>query len=272
MKSRIAAVLSAPLIFAAMGQAQNSTAGAKQLFYDTTTGVQLPGNMPPKPGPRKTTNPGPGPLKPPEVTGLAYYIEVIEPSGQIKWVPDTRRFRSGERIRFHVESKTAGRLTILQSENGAPFATLFPHPQLRGGDDRVEAGQDTVIPMRFNDKPGNLRLMLMVVSDGAAAPPREPVASGGGTPLHTQRPDPPAQPVPPVERYDPKAPMRRPPSPFAEGEVRAQLHRQAGSKALVIEIDENPVKPMKFVVNDARRDPAATSGMVALEVKLDHQP
>ncbi len=285
MRTRMTAFLFAPMFFAALGVSQdNSTAGAKQLFFlDVTTGNKLPGNTVPKPTIPRPPAPRPMAQKPPEVTGLMYYIEVVQPNGQALRVSTNRQFHNGERIRFHVLSNTGGRLTMLQSENGGAFMPLFPHPQLRGGDDRVEREQDTVIPMRFDNKPGNLRLMVMLAADGTPqAAAREAMASNGGKPSPAQLPDPPLQQgtsqgslggLTPEQKKKLEADAGKVRVPFSEREVRAQLDRQtARPKSLVVEMDEDQAKPAKFVVVDSRRDSGATPGMVAVEVKLDHQP
>ena len=161
-------------------QGQGNTTGAKQLFVDTTTGVTLTGapNRPVAPRPGGGTAPAPRPGT--EVTGLMYYLEVVQPNGQALRVPASRTFRSGERIRFHVTGNVNGRLSILQSENGGNFLPLFPNAQLRGGDDRVESGKEIVIPMRFDNNPGNIRLLLMLMADNAT-PVSAPVAANAET-------------------------------------------------------------------------------------------
>ena len=58
----------------------------------------------------------------------------------------------------------------------------------------------------------------------------------------------------------------------AESDMRAQLDRQSGSKALQIEVDEKSAQPATYVVVDARRENNYPAGTVAVEVKLTHQP
>lgn len=303
-----AMALSCTLAFAASGIAQtkDDTSGAKKLFYDTTTGAAVSGGGPqarpasPAPSNRGTAAPAPpaataAPAGPAAagVTGLMYYVEVIQPNGQAVRVNSDQVFHTGQRVRFHVLSNLSGKLTILQSENGEAFSPLFPNPQLRGGDDRVEGGKDTVIPMVFDNRPGNIRLLLMLVADGAsaaspvqaaaAAPARVPAAPApapapaGPTPTRGAAAAPvalprPAQPAPPVTlQASNDAPAARR-SPLSEADIRAVLGSQANSKGLKIEVDQSAAQAATFVVVDAREQRDVTPGMVAVEVRLTHQP
>ena len=136
----VAIAVAAILMFTAVGVAQNqdnNTAGAKTLD-DATTGVRTGGGPEPRPAPRGggqpgtgggSTQPAPAPPKPGEVTGLMYYVEVIQPTGQALRVNTSRVFHSGERLRFHVMSNVSGKLTILQSERRRrPVAATVPEP------------------------------------------------------------------------------------------------------------------------------------------------
>ena len=291
----VAIAAAAILMFTAVGVAQNqnnNTAGAKRLFYDTTTGVRTGGGPEPRPAPRGggqpgagggSTQPAPAPPKPGEVTGLMYYVEVIQPTGQALRVNTSRVFHSGERLRFHIMSNVSGKLTILQSENDGPLLPLFPNPQLRGGDDRVEQGKETIIPMVFDNRPGNIRLLMMLVADGAAQPvrtqastttanPPPSTTTQTATPAPTPRPSP--QQTAPVTQQASNSvpPSAKPRGPITEEEIRARLRQQTGSKALRIEVDESPSEAATYVVVDSRQQPSAPAGTVAVEVRFNHQP
>ena len=252
----------------------SSENGAKQLFYDSTSGATVQGGSPPRPAPRRRPTPNPNPEpKPasvkPEVTGLMYYVEIIQPSGEALRVNASRPFRSGDRIRFHVQSNVAGRLAMLQSENGGPFEPLFPHPQLRGGNDRVEAGVETVIPMRFDNRPGSVRLLLMMVAAGGELPPAAPGQQRTEQP-RTEQPRT-EQPRTEQQPYDPNAPIRKPSRP-SEQEILAQLKLQRGGKGLKIEVDESPASPARFVVAQVHPENRFPAGTLAVEVQMTHNP
>jgi len=296
----VAIALSTVLMFTAAGfaQSQSNTQGAKRLFDDTSTGVRLGGGSETKPSPRPSdstsTAPQPAPApKPstPDVTGVMYYVEVIQPSGQALRVNTNRVFHSGERIRFHVLSNVTGRLTILQSENNSPFLPLFPTPQLRGGDNRVEQGKETVIPMAFDNKPSDIRLLLMLVADSTTATPEAQTATtqkpaAAPAPAPTPAPAAPApgpastQPprtapqAPPIARAstDGLPPLAKREGPITEDEIRAMLRRQTASKGLKIEVDEAPARAATYVVSDTRQEANMPPGTVAVEVRLNHQP
>jgi hypothetical protein len=285
-----AIAVSAVLTFAAPGfsqQKQDNKPGAKQLFRDTSTGVSIVSGPEKRPPGRSGQPNNPAPQTPPasqkpntDVTGLMYYVEVIQPSGQALRVNTTRIFHNGERIRFHVLSNVSGRLTILQSENDGAFLPLFPHPQLRGGDNRVEQGKETVIPMQFDNRPGNIRLMLMLVADGAAGSNQQTASntakpSGGNTPVSTTpQQTRPANPQTPVQTASNNggSSSGRPQAPLTPEEIRAVLGKLSGSKALKIETDESPTEAARFTVVDRREDRDMPAGTVAVEVRLTHQP
>jgi hypothetical protein len=278
-----AIVLSTVVTFTTIGYAQNqtNTPGAKRLFNDTSTAVRLGAEPERRPAARSGAPAGGGATQPTpapqpntaDVTGLMYYVEVIQPSGQALRVNTSQVFHSGQRIRFHVLSNVTGRLTILQSENGGALLPLFPIPQLRGGDNRVEQGKETVIPMAFDNRPGNIRLLLMLVADGVSQPTRAALPPPSApTPTTTPRPAP--QQAPPITQRasnDPP-PLANRPAPVTEDEIFNTLKRQTGSKALMIEVDESPSQAATYVVVDARQQANSPAGTVAVEVRLNHQP
>jgi hypothetical protein len=293
----VAIALSAVFMFAAAGfsQSQSNTQGAKRLFDDTSTGVRLGGSEPrPAPRPGGSTSPAPQPspapqAATPEVTGLMYYVEVVQPSGQALRVNTNRVFHSGERIRFHVLSNVTGRLTILQSENNGAFLPLFPTPRLRGGDNKVEQTKDTVIPMVFDNKPSDIRLLLMLVADSTAAAPagqtastQKPPATPAAAPTPAPSPGPASTPPPRTSPPAPVAqqaandalpfPIAKREGPMTEDEIRSILRQQTGSKGLKVEVDDSPSQAATYVVSDVRQQANAPAGTVAVEVRINHQP
>lgn len=97
--------------------------------------------------------------------GLKCRIELLESTGGARWVRPDRPFYSGDRIRIHVESNIDGRLSILQQQDNGVPQLLFPDKSTRGGDDVVEAGRDTMISLEFDESPGRVRLMVLLMSN-----------------------------------------------------------------------------------------------------------
>lgn len=253
-------------------------AGAKALFHDPTSGVSLrtPGQ---KPAPRPVRRAAPAAKS--EVTGLMYWLELLTEKGQVLRVNSNRIFRTGERVRLNVRSNVDGDLTILQSQDGAAPGLLFPPPGR--GSAAIRANEDHAFPsragwFRFNEKPGAIRLMVMVRAHGSGGPAAAPLP--GTAQNRTEPPAPVAAPTPPSPT--PPAPSRSaPPAATAqtraaqdaayEAELKRQLDRLRGSKALVVEDDSSAGAEARYVVVDRRKDPAAPSGVVALEISLSHQ-
>jgi hypothetical protein len=89
-------------------------------------------------------------------------IELLKASGDSVWVEPAHAFFSGDRIRLHVESSITARLTILQRQNDGQAQLLFPDSNAGVREDQVEAGRDTVIPLRFDENPAEIRLLLLL--------------------------------------------------------------------------------------------------------------
>ncbi|MDX1982850.1 MAG: DUF4384 domain-containing protein [Bryobacteraceae bacterium] len=260
------------VIFLAVPCMAQEQAGAKALFVDPTSGVTIQGGAPATPPVRATTTrpragaaqARSGPVKEGTVTGLRYWIELQTEQGQLLRVNSSRVFRSGERIRLHVESNVDGSLVILQSQDNGPFSRLFPTASNPAG--RVTKYQDQAFPskagwFRFDSKPGDIRLMLMVQADpsGSSAPvsvaanqPRQSAGQAGPTgdsqPITEARPD-------------------RESAEQIEARMRAQMASQKGSKALVVEEDGES----STVVVDTRRASEVPPGAVAVEIRLSHR-
>lgn len=93
---------------------------------------------------------GPGMYTRPKRTGtgdqpvaLTYAIEVVR-DGKVSKVPDSYAFRSGDNVRFHVQSNTDGYLYILASgAEGGQFDVISPD---NGGESSLNKGQDYRLP------------------------------------------------------------------------------------------------------------------------------
>jgi len=227
--------------------------GAKALFYDVTSQVSAPG------GTEATTRrvaipstPKNGPVRQEAApnTGLMYYVELIKPNQELQRVNATRIFRSGEKIRLHFQSNVDGRLVILQKQSGGTAQKLFPAPRVNGGDNRIRAGTETIIPsekawLTFDNKPGEERLMVFLTPESGFQEIQSDVAST----LDGERTD----------RLEVLISQRR-----------------TGSKALVLEVDDKSDRPAVYAVA-SQPQPASkagvnlTSDIVALEIVLNHQ-
>lgn len=163
--------------------------------------------------------------------GLRLRIEVLDPSGRSFWVTPSSPFFSGDHIRIHIESNVGGRLTILQKQDDGKPQSLFPDKRIRGGDDSVTAGGDTVIPLAFDDSPGRIRLFVYLRMEKSTT---NEAQSKEDTTL-----------------------------------LLAQAETMARSKGLRVDVDNFGPEPTMFAVRPASRDDPR-QGVVA-ELTLDHR-
>jgi hypothetical protein len=257
------------IVLTGVASASFAQSSAKALFRDTTSGVNV---FPPaatarpaavrRPADPASRRGGIGaPVQPvpnttqPAVTGLMYWIDLRTEKDELLRVDSSRTFHSGERIRIHVTSNVDGHLVIMQSQDGGPIQMLFPSGKT--WDNKVQKFQDRTFPsenawFKFDNKTGELRLLMMVTAD--------PV-SGGGELL--------------ASNAAPGGRTRGPTDPGAEAatanEIRMNIDKLHGSKALVVEEDKTDnTSPVNYVVNDSRRD-NKVGGSVAVEIKLNHR-
>jgi hypothetical protein len=245
-------LITAALSLAHLASAQES---AKSLFVDPMSGVSFPssksasghrtGNVSAPQTPSSLHNID---LKP--VTGLSYWIELQTPSGQLLRVPASRQFKTGERIRIHVESNVDGQLSIMQSEDGGPFAPLFPAKL--GMDNHVQHLQDKILPsptgwFRFDSNPGSIRLLLMVQANGSMIDQTAPNAlpAPGNSTVAANNVSERAQ------------------------QMQAKAEQVQGSKALFVD-QGTPEEPVTYAVVDARKSTEVPPGMIAIEMRLTH--
>ena len=231
---------------------------AKSLFMDNTSGVSLQQSNASRHVVTRT------PVKPvasgmssnsaPNITGLGYWIELKTGSGQLIRTTSKQIFHSGERIQLHVTSNVNGQLTILQSQDGGAYTKLFPTNANPSG--RVDKMQTNVFPspdhwFRFDNRPGDIHLMLMVQADNAALSQ----ASGSANTMNTS-----------TANSSPSSDQE------LEAKLRMNVDKLRGSKALVVE-DDAPTspEPTSYVVVDTRRDSSVPGGLAAIEIKLNHQ-
>ncbi len=85
---------------------------------------------------RQRTKPRRQPATP---IGLGYTLFKKGANGQAMRVNPSQEFRSGDKLRFAIESNTAGYLYIFHQANDAPPKMIFPDARLKWGDNRIEA-------------------------------------------------------------------------------------------------------------------------------------
>lgn len=237
--------------------------GAKALFLDATSGVSVQSSsraaqpQVAQKAPPSTSGGVPVAVaaKDSDVTGLRYWLELQTEQGQLLRVTASRTFKSGERIRLHLESNVNGQLTILQSQDGGSFSRLFPNGRSTG---KVEKFRDQAFPsasgwFRFDAKPGDIRLMVMVQADDAAAAKQSVQMASNA--------------VPPTSSGALSDDEQR----QLEARMRAKVESLRGSKALLVEDDSAAAELSTYVVSDPAKAPGMEKGMVAVELKLTHR-
>ncbi len=243
-----------------------SKPGAKELFYDPTSGdlasvekddsAKAPSNRTkaarsgtqaspavdgtgrrvskPPVAPSTTTTQataGPAPL------GLSYWIELETPGGEGTQVTESRTFRSGERIRLHFRSNAEGRIALVQLGASGTATVLFPDARQGLVDDLLRPNEDRVLPsaghwFRFDDRPGTERLLVLFGSDATA-----------------------------LQRF----PLRPAMDPTATVALLESTQPVRGSKDLLIETEVRQVSEIgTYGVNLAGQP-------VILEIKLEHR-
>lgn len=245
------------LLIAVTLDAQETPPSAKALFLaDASVGtdvtVQTKQSKPAPPGQVQRRQPGPGGTSPQvkregDYAGLSYWVELRTAEGQQLWVNSSRVFHSGDRIRLHLTSRIDGEMTILQSQNGTSFAKLYPTRTTPSA--RIEKAKEVTLPwFRFDNQPGDIRLLVAINARAANTTASSATASSA---------------APPATRMSPEEERR-----LFES-LQAQVDRQKGSKALLVEEDESPEKPATYVVA-----PAAAGGdanMLVTEIRLAHR-
>ncbi len=120
------------------------------------------------------------------LAGLKVRLYMCQGGCDLRQVPPDRVFGSGERLRFGVETNSAGFLYVVQKGTSGKTTQLFPHPEINGGDNRIGRGTEVVVPGKgwfmLDDRPGTEELTFVLtrqktdvlrylVADGAAPPP-----------------------------------------------------------------------------------------------------
>jgi len=269
--------------------------GAKALFYGAS-GATLQSNAP-APGSRMSRDPrSPGSglatgfpstpgtsvaSQPQDYVGVSYWVELLEPSGQLRRVTADHVFRSGDRIRLNVQSNRDGYLTVLALGSTGRAATLFPGTP-EGASNQVRAGQLYQVPpasyLRFDNNPGEETLIVMLsptplggAPTAASAPPPTPAPAPTAP---TYSPGPTSPPTAPAAQT-PAPPggddvVRAPAPPGAEAAAKLVSNLAAkGAKDLMVETDRTGPQPATYGVVPAAS--LADGGVITLQVKLRHR-
>lgn len=230
--------------------AQTSEKGAKAIFFDTQTGAMaIPSvtrtfHRASNVGPTKAVE------RVPAITGLMYYLELLQPDGQLIRVTSTHAFHSGDKVRLHVTSNVNGSLLILQSQDGNAFQELFPSSKVAKGTDKIVKATDTVLPgpnawFQFDEHPGDIQLLILLRAQAVPdAEGRSTVAGNTSRAVSVN-----------TQAYA----------------IKDLEQKQEGSKGLQIETDASPQQPSEFRVVDSRADPSLPAGEIVVQVKLTHR-
>lgn len=70
--------------------------------------------------------------------GLGYTLFKKSVNGRVVRVNSAQEFQSGDKMRFVIESNTAGYLYIFHQANDAPPKMIYPDARLKWGDNRIE--------------------------------------------------------------------------------------------------------------------------------------
>lgn len=167
------------------------------------------------------------------MSAMMYWIELVKASGEKQRVTSDHVFRSGEKIRLHVESNVTGRMSVAQIEPRGGSQVLFPDPRINAGDNLVTARVETAIPpagyFRFDNEIGTERL-IVILTPGQGRSADTQVVAGA----------------------------------ILDEAKTVEMARSVvtSSRGLLLEAVEEPGQAAKYV---------AATGPIRLEIKLKHQ-
>jgi hypothetical protein len=167
------------------------------------------------------------------MSAMMFWIELVKPSGEKQRVTSDHVFRSGEKIRLHVESNVTGRMSVAQIDPKGGSQVLFPDPRINAGDNLVTARVETAIPpagfFRFDNEIGTERL-IVILTPGQGKSADTQLAAGA----------------------------------TLDEAKTVEMARSVvtSSRGLLLEAVEEPGHAAKYV---------AASGPIRLEIKLKHQ-
>jgi hypothetical protein len=148
---------------------------ARELFYtpppDTAKPVDTAKAVPAKKVAAKSSAPkavGTHTLAASVPLGLRYAVLKRDASGQYAEVDPDTSFRSGDRIRLHVDANTSGYLYVVMQGSSGTWKLLFPSAEVAGGSNLVRKGESRQIPSGdrgqfvFDEQAGNEKLFIVL--------------------------------------------------------------------------------------------------------------
>src|SRR5690349_15491273 len=100
--------------------------------------------------------------------GLRYAVLKRDASGQYQEVDPDTNFRSGDRIRLHVDANTSGYLYVVMQGSSGTWKLLFPSAEVAGGSNLVRKGESRQIPSGdkgqffFDEQAGSEKLFIVL--------------------------------------------------------------------------------------------------------------
>jgi hypothetical protein len=100
--------------------------------------------------------------------GLRYAVLKRDANGQYNEVDPDTSFRSGDRIRLHVDANTSGYLYVVMQGSSGTWKLLFPSAEVAGGSNLVRKGESRQIPSGdrgqfvFDEQAGNEKLFIVL--------------------------------------------------------------------------------------------------------------
>lgn len=187
--------------------------------------------------------------------GVSYWIELVDSTGEINRVTTANTFKSGDRIKLHIETNQNGYLYVMNIGSTGQSHFLFPNSGV--GSNYVTAWTPYEIPyntyMRFDENPGE-ELLLVMLSPKPIGNTQSTSQPAGNTPSGIQ----PALNVPPVNR----------PLNSQETQQYTQLAQAQGAKDIVLETESNGINPAGYAVAPMS---SLEAGMITLQIKLRHR-
>jgi hypothetical protein len=232
MKPLATAILAAGMVFG-LSQTGLAQQGAKAMFYDGEGASFMAERPQVQPKGKQGAQPS---------LGLKYWIELVDAGGQRVEVTTDHLFRSGDRIKMHLETNRDGYLYLLNVGSTGRYHLLFPQPQLAEGSNFVKARTVYEIPagahITFDDHPGEERLVALL----SPHPMTDPAL-----------------------RFDPRT------MEVSEDDGRriVKTAQQKGAKDLTLEVDTAAPAPGAYAV--ASLASLGDKGLLSVEIKLRHR-
>jgi hypothetical protein len=170
--------------------------------------------------------------------GISYWIELVDGAGQTSRVTTANTFRSGDRIKLHIETNQNGYLYVMNIGSTGQSHFLFPNSGVASN--YVTAWTPYQIPyntyMRFDANPGEELLLVMLSPNQIGNMPFTPSIND---PVNSQQ----------TQQY-------------------TQLAQAKGAKDIVLETESTGVSPAGYAVAPMS---SLQSGMITLKIKLRHR-